>query len=183
MNQLATVIWEVKDGGILPFPGNLDDWLYHQRQLGPFDSAGPAASGGPGYAQGERPQERTLTEKDRRRAEAEARNARARREKPLRDEIARIEARIAALELEERETTAALGDPALYEDFAKAKPVVERQAAAKKELALRYAEWEAASARLEALQRAPAARRAVSPRGTRAPSRTTRSRSRASDAA
>ena len=33
LNGLATVVWEVKDGGVLSFPGNLDDWLYHQQQL------------------------------------------------------------------------------------------------------------------------------------------------------
>src|SRR5574340_349985 len=49
LNQLATVIWEVKDGGVVPCPGNLDDWLYHQRQLeeaAALDGAPAAASGG-----------------------------------------------------------------------------------------------------------------------------------------
>ena len=67
---------------------------------------------------------------------------------------ARLTARvIAALELEEREATGALADPALYQDFALAKPLIERQAAAKAELATRYHDWEAAQERLEALQR------------------------------
>jgi ATP-binding cassette subfamily F protein 3 len=144
VNQLATVIWEVKDGGILPFPGNLDDWWYHQRQLAAAAEAEPATqdAGRPAAAGGE---------KERRRAEAEARNARYRLEKPLREEIARLEARIEVLEGEERETTAALADPALYEDFSRAKPLIERQRAAKEELATRYAEWEAAQERLAAL--------------------------------
>jgi ATP-binding cassette subfamily F protein 3 len=153
VNQLATVIWEVKDGGVLPFPGNLDDWWYHQRQLA-ADAASvagplaPRAAGGEGRAEGS-------SDKDRRRAEAEARNARYRVEKPLRDEIARLEARIEALEREEKEATAALADPALYEDFARAKPVMERQRAAKDELERRYAEWEAAQERLAALDAGP----------------------------
>jgi ATP-binding cassette subfamily F protein 3 len=33
VNGLATRVWEVKDGGIADQPGNLDDWLYHQRQV------------------------------------------------------------------------------------------------------------------------------------------------------
>jgi ATP-binding cassette subfamily F protein 3 len=153
VNQLATVIWEVKDGGVLPFPGNLDDWWYHQRQLAADgasapDSLSPRAAGGEGRAEGG-------SDKDRRRAEAEARNARYRVEKPLRDEIARLEARIEALEREEKEATAALADPALYEDFARAKPVMERQRAAKDELERRYAEWEAAQERLAALDAGP----------------------------
>ncbi|HEY6098952.1 MAG TPA: ABC-F family ATP-binding cassette domain-containing protein [Anaeromyxobacter sp.] len=146
VNQLATVIWEVKGGGVLPFPGNLDDWWYHQRETAaPFDSAGP------GGVRGERIPERAASEGDRRRAEAEARNARYRTEKPLRDEIARLEARIAALEKEEKEASTALADPALYQDFARAKPLIERQRAAREELDELYAAWEAAQERLGAL--------------------------------
>src|SRR5512138_1608865 len=148
VNQLATVIWEVKDGGILPFPGNLDDWWYHQKRLAAEAAASgePAAGGAAGDGRDGAPSER-----DRRRAEAEARNARYRLEKPIRDEIAALEARIALLEKEEREATAALADPALYEDFAKAKPVMDRQRAAKDELAGLYAAWETAQERLAAL--------------------------------
>ncbi len=154
VNQLATVIWEAKDGGILPFPGNLDDWWYHQRsietEMASAASNGfplsPRAAGGEGWGEGGRP-----SEKDRKRLEAESRNARYRVEKPLREEIAKLEARIEALEGEEREATAALADPALYEDFAKAKPVMDRQRAAKDELATLYAAWEAAQEKLAAL--------------------------------
>jgi ATP-binding cassette, subfamily F, member 3 len=150
LNGLATVIWEVKDGGVVPCPGNLDDWLYHQRQL---EEA--AAASGAGGAEAARPGgggAEPARNADRRRQEAEARNARSRRERPLRDEIAGLEARIAALEAEERETTAALADPALYQDFARARPLIERQAAARSELERRYAEWEAAQRRLEELR-------------------------------
>jgi ATP-binding cassette subfamily F protein 3 len=147
VNQLATVVWEVKDGGVLPFPGNLEDWWYHQRQLAAAAEATAPAGGTSRLAEAQVP----TSDRERRRAEADARNARYRLEKPLRDEIARLEARIEALEAEERETTAALADPALYSDFARAKPLIERQHAAKEELAARYAEWESAQERLAAL--------------------------------
>src|SRR5512133_671802 len=45
LNQLATVIWEVKDGAILPHPGNLDDWQYHQRQLAEATAQGDTGGG------------------------------------------------------------------------------------------------------------------------------------------
>ncbi len=147
VNQLATVIWEVKDGGILPHPGNLDDWLYHQRQLEEAARAGGAApaDGGPARA------EPAGTERDRKRQEAEARNARYRRERPLREELARLETRIAALEAEAKAAEAALADPALYQDFARARPHIERKAAAEAELATLYAGWESTAAALEDL--------------------------------
>jgi ATP-binding cassette subfamily F protein 3 len=147
VNGLATVIWEVKDGAILPQPGNLDDWLYHQRALTEAGAA-DAAAGTAGAALAAPP----ATERDRKRTEAQARNARYRREKPLREQIATLEARIAALERDEKEASAALADPALYEDFARAKPLIERQRVAKDELERRYAEWEAAQEELAALQ-------------------------------
>jgi ATP-binding cassette, subfamily F, member 3 len=143
VNQLATVIWEVKGGGVLPFPGNLDDWWYHQRELaagGEAPGVGAPARDGEGA--------RPASEKDRKRAEAEARNARYRLEKPLRDEIARLEARIAVVEKDEKDASAALADPALYQDFARAKPFIDRQRAAKEELEELYAAWEAAQERL-----------------------------------
>ncbi|HVO21891.1 MAG TPA: ABC-F family ATP-binding cassette domain-containing protein [Anaeromyxobacter sp.] len=146
LNGLATVIWEVKDGGVLPCPGNLDDWLYHQRQLEEAGQGeGEPGTQGAGAPEAPRPA-------DRRRLEAEARNARSRRERPLREEIAGLEARIGELEAEERESTASLADPALYQDFARARPLIERQAAARAELERRYAEWEAAQRRLEAMR-------------------------------
>ena len=61
------------------------------------------------------------------------------------------EVRIAALERDEKEASAALADPALYQDFARAKPLIERQRAAKEELEGLYAAWEAAQQRLAAL--------------------------------
>jgi ATP-binding cassette subfamily F protein 3 len=93
----------------------------------------------------------TPREKDRKRAEAEARNARYAREKPVKDAIARIEARIAELERVQKEAEAALADPALYSDFARARPHVEALAAAKGELEGLYVEWEARHRELEEL--------------------------------
>jgi len=145
LNQLATTVWEVKDGGILPNPGNLDDWLYHQRQLAAAAEGG--AAGGPPVPTAEA----RGGERDRKRAEAEARNARYRVEKPIREEIARLEAEIEAREREEREATAALADPALYQDFARAKPHIDRQRAAREALEQLYAAWEAAHGRLAAV--------------------------------
>jgi ATP-binding cassette subfamily F protein 3 len=91
------------------------------------------------------------SDKERRRSEAEARNARRARERPLRDAIAQLEARIAELEAAQKAAEASLADPALYQDFARARPHVEALAAARAELAERYADWESKQLELEAL--------------------------------
>jgi len=144
VNRLASAIWEVKDAKVSPFPGNLDDWLYHQRELSRSpagEEAAPRPAADPPGGKG--------AERGRRRAEAEARNARYRQEKPVRDRLAMLEARIAELERVAREATTALADPALYQDFARARPHVEAQKRAQAELAPLYAEWEGLSLELE----------------------------------
>ncbi|HET7755175.1 MAG TPA: ABC-F family ATP-binding cassette domain-containing protein [Anaeromyxobacteraceae bacterium] len=149
VNQLATRIWEVKDGTVEEFPGNLADWEWHQRELAGGDGAGrPAAASAP---RAEAATAAPTSERERRRLEAEARNARNARERPLRDEIARVEARIAELEKAQADAEAALADPALYADFARARPHVDALAAAKAALPALYEQWEAAHERLEAL--------------------------------
>jgi ATP-binding cassette subfamily F protein 3 len=145
VNGLATRVWEVKDGAILDFPGNLDDWLYHQRQLAAEASASASSQGtGRGAAPAA-----PASEKERKRAEAEARNARYAREKPIRDAIARIESRIAELEKVHKDAETALADPALYQDFARARPHLDALSAAKSELEELYPEWEAKQRELE----------------------------------
>jgi len=139
LNRLATKTWEVKEGGIAETPGNLDDWLYHQAQLAEATArAGAGADTGAGGGERAGPGER-----ERRRTEAEARNQRYRREKPIRDEIARLEARIEALEKAKREAEAALADPALYQDFPRARPHLAALTEANEELPELYQAWEA----------------------------------------
>ena len=149
LNGLATRIWEVKDGGIVDQPGNLDDWLYHQQQLAADASSMRADVASDGASA--RSANRAISERDRRRAEAEARNARYARERPVREAIARLEARIAELEAAQKATEDALADPALYQDFARARPHVEALAAVKAELAGLYVEWEAKQLELEGM--------------------------------
>jgi ATP-binding cassette subfamily F protein 3 len=143
LNRLATHVWEVKDRKVTPYPGNLDDYLYHLSQVAAAEDATPAAPGGNGAAP------RALTDRDRKRQEAEARQQRSRVEGPIRKEIASLEARIAELEEAQKAREAELADPALYDDFARARPVMDALASARAELETLYARWEAAHARLE----------------------------------
>jgi ATP-binding cassette subfamily F protein 3 len=152
VNGLATRVWEVKGGGIADQPGNLDDWLYHQRLVVEGSSAARAERG-EADPRGPRALTTRDVERERKRAEAEARNARYAREKPVRERIAALEARIDELERAQKGAEAALADPALYQDFARARPHVEALAAAKAELATLYEEWEARQIELEELGR------------------------------
>jgi ATP-binding cassette subfamily F protein 3 len=137
VNQLATRVWDVAGGKVDDHPGNLDDYLHHQKLLKEAAALPPSASaaGVPALRAG-------LSDRERKRLEAEARQAKSAREKPIRLEIARVEKRIAELELARKEAEAALADPAVYADFDRARPLLDTFNKAKAELDALYERWE-----------------------------------------
>ncbi|MBN1209112.1 MAG: ABC-F family ATP-binding cassette domain-containing protein [Myxococcaceae bacterium] len=147
VNQLANQVWDVVDGKVVPHSGNLDEYLYHQEQLRLAAEAAGAAEKGKA---GDKAPGAAVTEKDRKRLEAEARQRRSTVEGPIKKEIARIEERISKLEAEQKEREAQLADPELYNDFARAKPLMDTHRAGKDELESLYQEWEAAQEKLAA---------------------------------
>ncbi|MDP1829680.1 MAG: ABC-F family ATP-binding cassette domain-containing protein [Archangium sp.] len=144
LDALATQVWDVRDKKIVPFPGNLADYLAHldleaaARARGEeVDVKGEGAKG--------------PTEKDRKRLEAEARQVRSQRAGPLKKEIAKLEARIAELETAQKAREAQLVDPAFMSDYGKSRPVLDAHREAATELETALARWEAASSELASL--------------------------------
>jgi ATP-binding cassette, subfamily F, member 3 len=145
LNQLATDVWDVKDQKVVPYNGNLDEYLYHLRQMALAADAQASANVSGGQAAA-----KVVPEKERKRQEAEARQRRSSVEGPIKKEIAALEGRIAELETAQKEREAALADPVLYNDFAKAKPLMDAHRTAKDELEELYARWEVAQEKLTA---------------------------------
>ncbi|WP_342374226.1 ABC-F family ATP-binding cassette domain-containing protein [Myxococcus stipitatus] len=145
INGLSTQVWEVADGKLTPHPGNLDDYLYHQEQQ---RLEAEAAAGGAVAGRGEKASSGPMTEKERKRLEAEARQRKSVVEGPLKKEIARLEERIAKVEAEQKEREGQLADPVLYNDFARAKPLMDAHREGKSTLEELYAQWEAAQEKL-----------------------------------
>jgi ATP-binding cassette subfamily F protein 3 len=131
LNALATEIWDVRDRSVVVWPGNLDDYLHHLD----LEVTGEAAPTAGGAAKGP-------SEMDRTRAAAAARQAKSAKTGPLKKESAELEARIAALEGEQKTREAQLVDPAFAADFAAARPVMDAHRHAAEELEERYARWE-----------------------------------------
>ncbi|RKG52493.1 ABC transporter ATP-binding protein [Corallococcus sp. AB011P] len=149
INNLCTHVWEVADGKLTSHAGNLDEYLYHQEQLRLLaEGADTGAASGKGGAAGAGP----VSEKDRKRLEAEARQRRSVVEGPIKKEIAKLEERIAKVEAEQKEREGQLADPVLYNDFARAKPLMDAHRTGKEELEDLYARWEAAQEKLAAAQ-------------------------------
>jgi ATP-binding cassette subfamily F protein 3 len=143
LDALATHVWDVRDHKVVPYPGNLAEYLVHleaetaAREKGEDARATPAT--------------KVVSEKDRKRQEAEARQARSQKAGPLKKEIATLEARIAELEAAQKGREAQLVDPAFAADFAKSRPVLDAHREAAAELEASYARWEQANAELSAL--------------------------------
>ncbi|NNC18074.1 ABC-F family ATP-binding cassette domain-containing protein [Corallococcus exiguus] len=149
INNLCTHVWEVADGKLTSHAGNLDEYLYHQEQLRlTAEGADTGAASGKGGAAGAGP----VSEKDRKRLEAEARQRRSVVEGPIKKEIAKLEERIAKVEAEQKEREGQLADPVLYNDFARAKPLMDAHRTGKEELEDLYARWESAQEKLAAAQ-------------------------------
>ena len=141
INQLATQVWDVQGSSITPHPGNLDDYFYHLRQA----EARQAASDKADKADKANVVESTagaVSEKERRRKDAEERAKKSARAKPIKDAIAKLEQRIAVIEAEQKQTERALADPDLYNDYARARPFMDSHRDNKEKLEELYARWE-----------------------------------------
>ncbi|MFY0568002.1 ABC-F family ATP-binding cassette domain-containing protein [Archangium lansingense] len=143
VNGLSTHVWDVVGGKVVPHPGNLDDYLYHQEQ-----QRLAAEAAGLGDKPSEKASTAGLSEKDRKRMEAEARQKRSAVEGPIKKEIAKLEEAISKLEAAQKERETQLADPVLYNDFAKAKPLMDTHREGKEQLEQLYAQWEAAQEKL-----------------------------------
>ncbi len=144
LDALATQVWDVRDKKIVPYPGNLAEYLAHLDQ--------EAAAQARGEDSDVRPEGKSATpEKDRKRLEAEVRAQRSQRIGPLKKEITKLEARIAELEASQKEREAQLVDPSFAANFTKSRPVLDAHREAAAELESSLARWEAASSELSSL--------------------------------
>jgi ATP-binding cassette, subfamily F, member 3 len=140
LDALATHIWDVRNQTVVPFPGNLKDYLHHleldaaQRESGD-EIEGVALEAG----------------KSQKRMEAEQRQQKSLKIAPLKKEIVQIEKKIAELEAAQKEREAQLSDAAFAADFAKARPVLEAHREAGEALEALLARWEHAHAELASL--------------------------------
>ncbi len=142
LDRIATHVWDVRDRTVVPFPGNLAEYLEHLE----LENARKEKGGAPA-SPGAAPEK----SKDKKRLEAEARQAKSAKTGPLKKEIATLELRIAELEKAQREREAQLVDPDFAKDFARAKPVMDAHRDAAEELEAALTRWEAAQKELEAL--------------------------------
>ncbi len=128
VRKLATRIWDVSGGKVETYPGTLDEYMesMRRRRDGEPEVKGEKAlqAARPVHVQAvpvpgnrsEKPAPEPVRGKVDRRREAELRNERNKVLGPMRKKVAEMEARIAALEVDQKQRSAALADPATYAD-------------------------------------------------------------------
>jgi len=134
INRLATKIWYLKDGYIEEFPGNLDDFLYHQKNL---DES----------LNNERVQTRKIRsakeeEKQRKRLEAIRRQEIYRKLNPLLKKINEVEERTSFLEIEQKRIGELLSNPDVFSDSDKCAPLFSEFEKNKHEIEELISRWE-----------------------------------------
>ena len=140
VNGLATQVWEVKDLGIDVQPGDLDDW--ERRRAAARERAALAEPSS------RRSEPAGGHSKEARRERAAMREKRSQALGPLRRKVAELEERISGLEAETKRSEAALADPAVFADAARATGVVTSYRAAQAALTELYSLWESAQEEL-----------------------------------
>ncbi|MGA9116526.1 MAG: ABC-F family ATP-binding cassette domain-containing protein [Bacteroidota bacterium] len=144
LEPLVTRVVEFAGGVLRAYPGSLEEYLLRKREAAP----GPAP--GMGKPAGEPSQAR-----DRKRLEAEERQWRYRRTRPVAEQIARTEALIEAREREKAEVEERMADPGFYRLGEQVREITSRYEALRRELDDAYHRWNGQVKELERLQAEP----------------------------
>jgi ATP-binding cassette subfamily F protein 3 len=140
LDQLVTIVFELKDGTLSRFEGNYSAYLEKKSQNTPRD-------------QEERAEEKSIIRKDKsqKRLEAEARQMISQQRKILTDRIERIESEMEQLETEKNEIESKLANPDFYKNQVKASEMGKRYQDLQDQIPKLYAEWESKQSELETL--------------------------------
>jgi ATP-binding cassette, subfamily F, member 3 len=158
IRSVANTIVEVNDGKASVYPG---DFEYYAAKRGVDIEERGAVEGARSTPRGvvaptARPRESARAAADRKRREAEERNARHRRTYELRATLAAAEAESAAADREIEELTVRLADPAIYADATLVRSLVERHNALRDDVGRLAAERERLTGELASAEADPA---------------------------
>ncbi len=149
IRSVADMIVDVRDGSLSVHDGGYEDLLATRALRG--ESAPPPAptTVAPNRRQGPEPAASREDKADRKRREAELRQALKAETGTLRNEVSRLETAVSTAEEEVAELTRALADPAVYDDPDKARDLAAAHGEAKDRAASLMADWEDRQSRLE----------------------------------
>ncbi|EDM74171.1 ABC transporter, ATP-binding protein [Plesiocystis pacifica SIR-1] len=171
VRRLATTIWNVHDGTVETYPGTLDEYLHSaalrgesleavadgkaggdrptQQPKSAGDAAKPEQGKGKQAAQAPASKRDRAAEKERKRREAQERARRSKRLKPLERKVAELESRIGELEDAQKQRSVELADPAVYDDEARRRELLDAYQKAAEKLEELNGRWEMTTLELE----------------------------------
>ncbi len=150
INSLATRIWDISDGKVEEYPGNLEDYIDHIKRSEDSLPRPVREEKGPEKPGAKKDKGAIETPKDRRRREAERRKLINRELGPLKKGLAKIEERIDTLERLEKTLSDQLADPETYKDTQESKHLTIEYGGVKAELDELLRKWEYQHEMLEA---------------------------------
>jgi ATP-binding cassette subfamily F protein 3 len=145
LDPLVNKVVEFDHGRISVFPGTLSEYLDRKRRERELQSAPP--KGVPRPAGGQ------ITDRERKRIEADLRQERYRRTRPLQDRIAKVERVIEEHEKEKAAIERTMADPVFYRDGEKVKKVTLRYKEVQDLLTAEYFRWGELTKELEKVSR------------------------------
>ncbi|MEE9419407.1 MAG: ABC-F family ATP-binding cassette domain-containing protein [Desulfatiglandaceae bacterium] len=146
INRLATKIWDLSEGKIIEYPGNLDEYYDHLSRMGEGPrNERPEAKGRTKKASDEKTRDRKMERKER----AERRRMINDTLKPIRIELEHLERRVTELESRQKELEKMLADPALFSDKNKSVVLLKEYNQSRQELDDLLRKWEQEETTLE----------------------------------
>ena len=142
LDPIVNKVVEFKRGRIKTYPGNVSDYIF-RKQKEQIESS--TAS------QDRKADTQALSEKERKRIEAEQRQRRYEKTKPVQDKIAQAESAIESLEREKAKIEELMGHPDFYRDGERVKEVTAQYKAIEQNLQTRYFRWNELTRELERL--------------------------------
>jgi len=148
VNRLATKIWDVRDGGIVEYPGTLDEYYARLAEE-------EAREEEPSREQEdtEPPDRELINRKEMRRARAEQRKKAGQVLRPMEAALRRTEERIQRLEARQKALEQELADPEIFRNETRSVPLLKEYDRVKNDLDDLMAEWEKGQEKLESVQR------------------------------
>ena len=144
---LITKVLVAKDRGLAVYPGSVDDYLriWHEKE-----AAGQTGNAGADPGAGNR--SGNQDERDRKRREAERRQERYRRLKPLKDELEGLLARIGKMEKRKEELESMLADPRTYGDANQARSAGSEHREIAPALDALYQQWAVVQEKIDGIE-------------------------------
>jgi len=152
INRLATKIWDIREGEIMEYPGNLEEYYDHLARV----------DIGPNTIETDRKSHNLIpknsgksmqSRKEQKREQAEKRRLIHDTLKPILTELEDLEQRIAGLEYRQKEIEKILADPEIFRDKDRSVPLLNEYNHIRKELDQSLSAWEKRQGELESTKK------------------------------